>query len=100
MKMKRIGSIKVLGFPLDVYVCKKWPKIDDGTKCYAYLQSTKGRIVIKSGLSQHRMIETLAHEIIHEIAAGLSIVLTEADVCAIARAMYSTGILQAPPLGK
>jgi len=90
----------VLGFPLDVYVCKRWPKIDDGSKCFAYLQSTKGRIVIKSGLSQHRMIETMAHEILHEIAGGLGLVLTESDVCAIARALYSTGILQAPPLGE
>ena len=98
MNKKRIGSIRVLGFPIDVYVSKKWPTDDDGSRCFAILESTKGRITKKSGLSQHRAIETMTHEILHEVANGLGIELSEAYVCAIARALYSTGILQAPKL--
>ena len=100
MKKKRIGSVLIEGFPFDVYASKKWPKDSEGKKSRAIIKYMKGEIIIKAGLKPHYFIETLGHEIFHEVTNALGIDINEQDTQAIMRSLYATGIIKAPPLGE
>ena len=82
-------TIKILGIPYKVIKVKH---IDNSNRTWGEIDYEKQAIKICSDLKKDRIAETLLHEILHGIIAGLGIELEneESLVQSISATMYQT----------